>query len=250
MRKFVIRLSIVILVFAVTASAQKRNITEKDLFDFTWVADPQISPDGSTVVFVRVTVNAKKDGYDTSIWCVSAAGNEEPHRLTSGSRDSTPRWSPDGKYLAFVRVTEKDGKPDSPQLFMLSMSGGEAFQFTSVPRGAGGSIWSPDGKWIAFGSGANPDDLAKTPKKPVDGHESDVRVITRAAYRSNGSGYNDNSHPNHLWVIAAPRTSEDKPTPKQITSGEKSADRSSRWRWERVHARREEDGNPAVHVEV
>ncbi len=43
--------------------AQKRNITEKDLFDFVWIGDPQISPDGSRVLFVRVTVNVKKDGY-------------------------------------------------------------------------------------------------------------------------------------------------------------------------------------------
>ena len=113
---------IAILILLSAASAQKRNITEKDLFDFAWVGDPQISSDGSMVAYVKVTVNAQKNGYDTSIWAVSTSGNEEPHRLTSGIRDTTPRWSPDGKYLMFVRVTEKDGRADSPQLFMLSMA--------------------------------------------------------------------------------------------------------------------------------
>ena len=42
-----------------------------DLFGFNWIADPQISPDGSGVAFVRVTVNDKKDGYNPSIWTVS-----------------------------------------------------------------------------------------------------------------------------------------------------------------------------------
>src|SRR5205814_1336377 len=63
------------------AASQKRNITEKDLWDFVWIGDPQISPDGSRVAFVRVTVNEKKEAYNTSIWSVPVAGGEEPHQL-------------------------------------------------------------------------------------------------------------------------------------------------------------------------
>src|ERR1051325_10787727 len=111
---------------------QKRNITEKDLWDFVWIGDPQVSPDGSRVAFVRVTVNEKKEGYNTSIWSVATSGTEEPHQLTKGERDSSPRWSPDGKYLAFVRTTEKDGKPGEPQLSILPMTGGDSFSFTDL----------------------------------------------------------------------------------------------------------------------
>jgi hypothetical protein len=31
-------------------------IADTDLFKFTWIADPQISPDGSTVAFVLTVV--------------------------------------------------------------------------------------------------------------------------------------------------------------------------------------------------
>jgi len=238
---------LITFVFVVSpAAAQKRNITEKDLFAFNWIADPQISPDGSRVAFVRVTVNDKKDGYNTSIWTVSPAAGET-HQLTSGTRDSSPRWSPDGKYLAFVRITEKDGRPDVPQLFMLAMAGGDSFQFTSLAKGAGQPQWSPDGRMIAFANNANPEDLAKqkemqkeglpTPapaapqpaaspvaspaeaKKSEDKRESDVRVITRAVYRANGAGYLDYARPGHVWVVAAPRNADEKVIPRQLTSG-------------------------------
>lgn len=218
MKKAFVHLFVLLLVFSVAASAQKRSITEKDMFDFAWVGDPQISPDGSTVVFVKVTVNSAKTNYDTSIWTVPTSGTEEPRKLTSNTRDSTPRWSPDGRYLAFVRGSETPGS--FPQIYLLPISGGEAIQLTNAARGAGGPVWSPDGKWIAFGSGSNPQDIAKQGKPAAPGdRESDVRVITRAVYRADGGGYLDPTRPNHLWVIAIPTGADDKPTAKQLTSG-------------------------------
>ncbi len=145
--------------------AQKRSITEKDLWDFVWIGDPQVSPDGSRVAFVRVTVNEKKEGYNTSIWWVPTSGGEEPHQLTKGDHDSTPRWAPDGKFLLFARATEKDGKPEPPQLSILPMAGGDSFSFTDLPKGASNPVWSPDGKTIAFTSETNAEDLAKQEKK-------------------------------------------------------------------------------------
>src|SRR5579872_3174460 len=127
----------------------RRNITEKDIFQFTWVGDAQISPDGSQVAYVQVTVNNRQDGYDTAIWLVSTSGGA-PHRLTSGPNDSAPRWSPDGKFLCFSRTerasTTPGTPPPSPQLWLLSFGGGDPWPFTSLPRGAGGAVWSPDGK--------------------------------------------------------------------------------------------------------
>ncbi len=244
-RLLLIVVSITILVSPVFA--QKRNITEKDLFKFVWIADPQVAPDGSRVAFVRVTVNDKKDGYNTAIWTVSTATGES-RQLTAGPRDSSPRWSPDGQYICFVRAPEKDGRPEPPQLFMLSMQGGEGWQFTSLPRGAGDPQWSPDGKMISFGNGATAEELAKqketlpvpapmSPAQPTASpsptpaaspraspeRESDVRVITRAVYRSNDSGYLDFKHPSHIWVVNAPRTGEDKVTPKQLTTNANTA---------------------------
>ena len=55
--------------------AGKRGMADEDLLRFVWVADPQISPDGRQVAFVRVTVNKKMDGYVSAIWMVPADGS-------------------------------------------------------------------------------------------------------------------------------------------------------------------------------
>ncbi|MBZ5627458.1 MAG: S9 family peptidase [Acidobacteriia bacterium] len=224
-----------------TSSAEKRPITERDLFQFTWIADPQVSPDGTQVAFVRVVVNDKKDDYDTSIWTVSTRGGE-PRMLTSGTRDTSPQWSPEGTRLAFARSVEKDGKHQPPQIYILPLTGGEAWQVTKLPKGASRPTWSPDGRTIAFNSATNADDLAKEAckggkDKDKDGdkenggdtdkgkcakpeHESDVHVISRAIYRLNGAGYLDFTHRNHIWSVAVGGGVDERIKPKQLTSGE------------------------------
>jgi dipeptidyl aminopeptidase/acylaminoacyl peptidase len=247
------------LSLASLALAQKRSITDKDLFQFNWIGDPQISPDGSRVVFVKVSVNEKKEGYDTSLWSVSVRGDEPPRRMTSGNHDSSPRWSPDGKWLVFLRTPEPPADlpgasagPPVAQLYLLPMSGGESWKVTDLPKGVTSPVWSPDGKTIAFISTTSPEDLGKQKKEkksktgdkeekkndqPSAGktsesqvesktsvfaeseHESDVRVITRAVYRFNGAGYIDPKHPQHVWVVAAPQSSDQTVQPKQLTTG-------------------------------
>jgi dipeptidyl aminopeptidase/acylaminoacyl peptidase len=208
----VLWLSLFTLWGATPLAAQQRAISDSDLFAFRWVASPQISPDGRQSAYVLVTVNAKHDGYETSLWVVGTDGASAPRRLTAGPRDGAPRWSPDGSTLAFLRA--KDGRP---QLYLLPLGGGEAQQLTDLPKGASLAVWSPDGKTIAFTSTTTPEDLAKkdTTEKP----KSDVRIITLAEFRADDEGYLDPAEHSHVWTVPAAMPGDEAAKARQVTTG-------------------------------
>ncbi|MGB9234192.1 MAG: S9 family peptidase [Terriglobales bacterium] len=196
-----------------------------------WVANPQLSPDGTRAAFTRVVTDEKRTGYETSIWTVATDGKDTPVRMTNGKHDTQPRWSPDGKHIVFVRGGDKDetGKPKPGQLALLSLAGGEAWTITDLPKGASSPVWSPDGTQIAFLSSTTQDDIEKSDRKKAaksgDGraadneHESDVHVISRAVYRSNDEGYLDPKRHSHIWIVAVPVASDAPAKPRQLTSG-------------------------------
>ena len=201
-----------VLLAALSAAAAKRPITEKDLFRFHWIADPQLSPDGAQAAYVVTEADEKGDRYTTSLWSVETRAGATPRRITNGPRDTMPRWSPDGRSLAFLRAGEpKDGKPAPAQIHLLSLSGGEPRALTGLDTAVESIVWSPNGKTIAFTTSTTPD----SGKKKDDEHKSDVRVINQAVYRTNGSGYADPKERTHIWLTDV----ADDAKPKQLTTG-------------------------------
>ncbi|MCA9117639.1 MAG: S9 family peptidase [Planctomycetaceae bacterium] len=127
------------------ASRKRPGIQPDDLRQLVGVSNPQISPDGRQIVFVRSHCEAEGGRVWKQLWLVSTDGGP-PRQFTSGERDGSPRWSPDGTRIAFVRAEQKS----APQLMLISAAGGEAVQLTHLPAGAiGGFRWSPEGSRLA-----------------------------------------------------------------------------------------------------
>jgi dipeptidyl aminopeptidase/acylaminoacyl peptidase len=168
----------------------RRPIAIDDLYNIKLVADPNISPDGRRVAYVVTTVEREKNGYTSAIWMVDADGSGAAHRFTAGTaKDASPRWSPDGSLLAFL--SDRAGKN---QVFVMHADGGEAWQLTSCPNGAGEIAWSPNSRSIYFVTKVEPEEAED--EKP----KSDVRVVTALRYKLDGEGFFDGKT-RHVHVV-------------------------------------------------
>src|SRR5205085_2764589 len=113
------------------AQAPKRAFTPNDWYRVTQVAGPQLSPDGSKVVFTVTTIPNSENRRHSEIWLANVSGSGEPVRLTSpGTEASNPRCADDGKYLFFT--SNRAGGTGSQWILRMDAPSGEAFQSTTI----------------------------------------------------------------------------------------------------------------------
>jgi len=193
------------------AMGPTRYFTGDDLFNLEVATDPQISPDGRTIAYVRKSNDIMTDKARSTIWLIDvASGQQRPLLAGSGSYFS-PQWSPDGTRLAYVAA-----EGGNPQLYVRWMASGESARITGLPDGPDSLAWSPDGRRIAY-SMFVPDDgpkLGKAPDKPEGAKWADpLQVIDMVTYRADGAGYLKPGYEQIFWVPA------DGGAPTQLTFG-------------------------------
>jgi dipeptidyl aminopeptidase/acylaminoacyl peptidase len=136
---------LIVLQIAVPLFAAGRPMTVEDLLAVKGVSDPQISADGSLVVYVVTELDRATQKNNSNLWLVPTAGGQPKQVTTAAGTNNHPRWNHDGKSIAFV-----SSRGGSAQVWVLPIDGGEARQLTKLPVDVSGPIWSPQGDKIAF----------------------------------------------------------------------------------------------------
>jgi TolB protein len=133
--------------------------------------DPEFSPDGSHVDFVR-GAGDKNSGVFVA---TSQGGNVHQISPTKLDAGDGAAWSPNGKWIIFRSHVDDGG---ASQIYHVHPNGTGLKQLTHFKAGAivTSSQFSPDGKWIVFGTngvGGNADVFVMR----ADG--SGMRPVTR-----------------------------------------------------------------------
>jgi dipeptidyl aminopeptidase/acylaminoacyl peptidase len=189
----------------VTPAAADSLFTVDDAVDLVRVSDPQLSPDGSRVVYVRSAPDWDKNKVIGRLWIVGSDG-KDARPFTGEDDDAQPHWSPDGRWLAFLRaVGEKD---KTRQLFLIPADGGEARQLTRHATSLSGYQWTHDSRHLVF---VATDSLSAAAKKVREHGDDDVAIDEGPNGQSRGEWSN-------LWMVDAdPDSAAERP----ITRGER-----------------------------
>lgn len=215
------RIALVLLLAAPGLYAAQPVLAPEDVFSLSWASDPQVSPDGSFVVYTHNFMDIMEDRRRSNLWRVDIDG-ENARPLTTGAvNDGGARIGPDNERVAYLSSDDRGA-----QIFVRWIDSGETLQVTHLDRAPGSLSWSPDGNWLAYAmlAPSEPPAMGELPARPEGADWADPPVVVeRAVYRMDGAGPLPYGF-NHVFVVSAQGGA-----PRQLTSGDYNHDGPISW---------------------
>ena len=193
----------------------------EDVFSLAYASSPQVSPDGSFVVYTHNFMDIMEDRRRSNLWRIDVDGGNARPLTTGAVNDRGARIAPDNERVAYLSA---DGR--GVQIFVRWMTSGETLQVTRLDRAPRNLAWSPDGKWLAFALlvPSKPPSMGTLPTKPQGANWAPPpEVVERAVFRADGAGRLPHGY-THLFVVSAQGGA-----PRQLTSGDYSHGGSIAW---------------------
>ncbi len=135
------------------ADARKAAFTIEALYDLQSVKSPTWSPKGTHLLFATTRSDLAAGSANTDLWLADPVAGTTRRLTHDPGYDGSPSWSPDGRSFVFISHRGEQG----PQLWRMSIDGGEPERLTSLSTGVSEPRWSPDGRRIAFTSRVFPE---------------------------------------------------------------------------------------------
>ena len=113
------------------AQAKKQAFTAERSWQIQRVGAPTVSADGRTIIAPVTRFVMEEDKSYVDLWRWNADGSGQRSFTTDAANDGAPAISPDGRHVAFVSQRSDD---KAPQLYVMSLDGGEARRLTRSLR--------------------------------------------------------------------------------------------------------------------
>jgi len=211
-RKVLTIITFFILTIFSLFSQNKTPFDYLDVFEMQYASNPEISPEGNQILYLRNQFDIMTDKKFTNLWLIDFDGAKELP-LTSGKKNfSGAKWSPDGEKIAYVSAEE-----GSAQIFVRWMKTAQTASITNLTKSPGNLSWSPDGKWIAFTMfiPAEEPKIGEFPSPPKGAEwAKPAKIIDQINYRSDGNLNFVEPGFKHVFVV-----SSNGGAARQVTSG-------------------------------
>ena len=148
---------------AAATAGEPHPFSVHDMLAMDRISDPQVSPNGSQIVFVVSRTDLENNRRRTDLWLVGADGGGLRRLTSHDAAEQNPRWAVDGGSVWFLST-----RSGSSQVWRISVDGGEAEQVTSLPLDVGTFGVSPDGGRLVLAMDVFPGASVAETRKRLD----------------------------------------------------------------------------------